>query len=91
MAPGYIYRRQDVRPLLHGLMVHVSCWWAESVRTHGHRCTACEHRVACTCATRGKLNLVRCAWCTPWVMEWRRSKRKPTRRRTTRRLTPAVP
>lgn len=86
MTPGYIPWDHDLlRPLLHGLLANIPRWSFTMKWVHGHRCTGCQHRVACTCRDRPR-ELVGCPWCTPWLMQWaepaakKRARRKATRR-----------
>ncbi len=92
MTPGYIAWDSDLlRPLLYGMVANIPQWMFTKRQVHGHRCTDCQHRVACTCPGQGKLDLVRCAWCTPWLMAWAKPpSKKRARRRVARRLSRAV-
>jgi hypothetical protein len=83
----YINRRRALRPYLHGLMVHIT-WWAMFERqVHAHRCTRCQHVIVCTCTTKDKLNLVRCLWCQPWAMIFRRPRKKGQKAHRNGRVT----
>lgn len=100
ITPGYIAWDDGLlRPLLHGVVANIPRWSPTRKWVHGHRCTGCQHCVACTCRERPR-ELLRCAWCAPWLMDWappektpaRRkiTKKKPARGRTTRRPARAV-